>query len=296
MATFNAPAPNDGELAASILRSAGEAARTIRAGGLVKLRAGSQVKSGASDFATAADFAAESHIFTALRAARPHDSIVGEEGAAHLGTSGRCWVIDPVDGTFNFASGSTYWCVAIALVRAPELVAGVGPAPGSAAVPEGATPDVPAGVEVLLGAVYQPEEDKLWLGGTEHAATLNGQTIRVAGQDQLGQLSAGTYLHPTWLGRPAAAVPWQQAAQLPATLRMMGSGSCDLARVAQGELGAWFQHSCPSWDWLPGKGLVVAAGGDTAVERVNGLDWFVAGPHAAVAQLTAALRAGELAP
>lgn len=288
MATLSAPAPNDSELAASILRSAGAAARAIRAEGLAQLRAGRQVKSGASDFATAADYAAESHIFSALRAARPHDSIVGEEGAAHLGTSGRCWVIDPVDGTYNFASGSSYWCVAIALVNAPGLVAGTGAAPGSA------TPDPLADAEVLLGAVYQPEEDKLWLGGSEHAATLNGEAICVAAQDRLAQLSAGTYLHPTWLARPTAAAPWQKAAQLPATLRMLGSGSCDLARVAQGELGVWFQHSCPSWDWLPGKGLVAAAGGDTAVVRVNGLEWFVAGPHGAVAELTAALRSGAL--
>ena len=150
--------------------------------------------------------------------------------------------------------------------------------------------------EVLLGAVYQPEEEKLWMGGTRHAATLNGQPIRVAADEDMAQLSAGSYIHPTWLARPQAAVPWQLAAQLPATLRMLGSGSCDLARVAQGELGAWFQHSCPSWDWLPGKGIVTAAGGDTAVVHVNGLDWFVAGPHGAVAQLSAALASGTVPP
>lgn len=283
--TPGAPAPHDSELAAGILRGAGSAAQAIRAGGLAQLRAGSVVKGGASDFATAADFAAESFIFNALRAARPHDSIVGEEGAAHLGTSDRCWVIDPVDGTFNFAGGSTYWCVALALVSAPGL-----------AGPGGTTPDRLANAGVLLGAVYQPEEEKLWLGGTEHVATLNGQPIRAAQQDRLADLSAGTYLHPTWLARPEAAVPWQKAAQLPLTLRMLGSGSCDLARVAQGELGVWFQHSCPPWDWLPGKGLVEAAGGDTAVVHVNGLDWFVAGPAGVVVELAAALKSGQLEP
>jgi fructose-1,6-bisphosphatase/inositol monophosphatase family enzyme len=70
---------------------------------------------------------------------------------------------------------------------------------------------------------------------------------------------------------------------------MLGSGSCDLGRVAQGELGVWFQHSCPAWDWLPGKGIVRAAGGETGVVRVNGLDWFVAGPKGAVDAITAAL-------
>ena len=89
-------------------------------------------------------------------------------------------------------------------------------------------------------------------------------------------------------------MPWQRADELPATLRMLGSGSCELARVAQGELGVWFQHSCPSWDWLPGKGIVEAAGGATAVVHVNGLDWFVAGPKKAVEELARALESGKL--
>lgn len=280
MADQTLPAPSDSELAADVLRSAGALALSIRAEGLAKLRAGSQLKGGPSDFATAADLAAESHIFAALHAARPDDSILGEEGAGHVGTSGRCWVIDPVDGTYNFASGSAFWCTALALVV---------PSPG-----EGTTPDPLANAEVLLGAVHQPEGDKLWMGGTRHAARLDDQPIRVDTAGSLDQLAAGTYIHPGWLSRPEASVPWRQAAELPATLRMLGSGSCELARVAQGELGVWFQHSCPSWDWLPGKGIVEAAGGATAVVHVNGLDWFVAGPKGAVEELSAALRSGEL--
>jgi myo-inositol-1(or 4)-monophosphatase len=279
MANESPSAPTDSELAAKLLRDAGALAHSIRSGGLAELRAGSHIKGSVSDFATAADLAAEEYLFDALRAARPEDSILGEEGAGYQGTSGRCWVIDPVDGTFNFTSGSTYWCAAMALAAVPD---------------PSTTPDPLADAEVLLGAVYQPEEDKLWMGGTEHPATLNGEPITVDSRDDIAQLSAGTYIHPSWLAKPRAAAPWQAAAGLPATLRMMGSGSCDLSRVAQGELGAWFQHSCPSWDWLPGKGIVRAAGGDTAVVHVNGLDWFVAGPQHAVTQVKAALESGSL--
>lgn len=281
MADQTLPAPSDSELAADVLRSAGALARSIRGQGLAELRAGSHIKGGITDFATAADLAAESHIFAALRAARPEDSILGEEGAGHVGTSGRCWVIDPVDGTFNFSSGSSFWCTALALV-VPS--------------PECTTPNPLTNAEVLLGAVHQPEQDKLWMGGIRHMATLNGQAIRVDPRQDLEELAAGTYIHPGWLSRPEAAVPWQRAAELPATLRMLGSGSCELARVAQGELGVWFQHSCPSWDWLPGKGIVEAAGGVTAVVHVNGLDWFVAGPKRAVEELAEALESGELVP
>ena len=286
MAHLDSPAANDAELAVKLLRHAGALARSIRDEGLASLRAGRQVKSSVSDFATGADLAAERYVFDALRAARPGDSILGEEGAGHTGTSGRCWVIDPVDGTFNFAAGSTYWCTALALVRTP-------PASGASAG-EGATPDPPANAEVLLGAIHQPDEDKLWLGGAGMPATLNGQPIQADPRPVLAELAAATYIHPGWLAQPRAAVPWQRAAELPATLRMLGSGSCDLARVAQGELGVWFQHSAPSWDWLPGKAIVEAAGGDTDVVRVNGLDWFLAGPAGAVAQLRAALETAAL--
>lgn len=287
MANLENSAPSDSELAAKLLREAGALALSIRSEGLDALHAGRHIKSNAADFATAADLAAESHFFNALRAARPEDSILGEEGAGHVGTSDRTWVIDPVDGTYNFTSGSTYWCSALALVRSSSLAT-------DDRTPEGSTPDPLTHAEVLLGAVFQPEEDKLWMGGTGVPATLNGQPIRTLAPALVGSLSAGTYIHPGWLAQPRAAVPWQRAAELPATLRMMGSGSCDLARVAQGELGVWFQHSVPSWDWLPGKGIVEAAGGDTAVVHVNGLDWHVAGPARAVTELAAALRTAEL--
>ena len=89
------------------------------------------------------------------------------------------------------------------------------------------------------------------------------------------------------------AMPWHAAATSAAALRMFGSGSCDLSRVADGGLGCWFQHSCPEWDWLPGKAIVLAAGGAADVVRVNGLDWFVAGGTTAVRQLRAALESGS---
>ena len=282
MATETSPAPSDSELAAKLLRAAGALAVSIRAKGLQELQAGRQIKANAADFATAADLAAEKFLYEQLRLARPEDSILGEEGAGFEGSSGRVWVVDPVDGTFNFASGSTYWCSALALVT------------GVSGADLRSTAENFAHAEVLLGAIYQPEEEKMWMGGSQHPATCNGQLISVDSRQQVGELAAGSYIHPGWLADPRAAVPWQRAAVLPATLRMLGSGSCDLARVGQGELGVWFQHSCPSWDWLPGKGVVEAAGGDTAVVPVNGLEWFVAGPAGAVAQLKQALEQGAM--
>ncbi|CAH0185367.1 Fructose-1, 6-bisphosphatase/inositol-1-monophosphatase [Arthrobacter sp. Bi83] len=263
------PDLDDFELASGLVREAGMLALMMRQGGL-----DAQRKTSVSDVVTAADHAAEAYVLEQLQRCRPNDGVLGEEGAAVRGSSGRTWVIDPVDGTYNFLNGSTYWCSAIALKDESD---------------------------VLLGAIFQPEEDKLWLGGTGRAATLNGApltTFQPAGADRsaapLADIGAATYIHPRWLADPMCAMPWHAAATSAATLRMLGSGSCDLGRVADGELGCWFQHSCPEWDWLPGKAIVLAAGGAAGSVSVNGLEWFMAGGATAVHQLRAALESGSV--
>ncbi|MFD5276881.1 inositol monophosphatase family protein [Pseudarthrobacter sp. NPDC058362] len=263
------PSLDDYQLAAALVREAGQLALLMRMAGLQ-----SQQKTSVSDVVTAADHAAEAYVLEQLQRCRPDDGIVGEEGASVAGTSGRTWVIDPVDGTYNFLHGATYWCSAIALKDTSD---------------------------VLLGAIYQPEEDKLWLGGQGHPSSLNGEKItafRDNGGERnaapLADLGAATYIHPTWLMDPLCAMPWHSAATSAAALRMLGSGSCDLGRVADGQLGCWFQHSCPEWDWLPGKAIVRAAGGAVDTVTVNGLEWFMAGGTTAVRGLRAALESASV--
>ena len=72
---------------------------------------------------TAADGAVERAIVAALRAAFPDDAFLGEEGGGAAGD--RCWVIDPIDGTANFARGLPHWCVSIAFVAAGRTELGV---------------------------------------------------------------------------------------------------------------------------------------------------------------------------
>jgi len=263
------PSLDDYELAAALVREAGQLALLMRMAGLE-----SEQKTSVSDVVTEADHAAEAYVLEQLRRCRPDDGILGEEGASVQGTSGRTWVIDPVDGTYNFLHGSTYWCSAIALKDRRD---------------------------VLLGAVFQPEEDKLWLGGHDRPATLNGEALTSFSDGggkrnsiSVGELGAATYIHPTWLMDPMCAMPWHAAATSAASLRMLGSGSCDLGRVADGQLGCWFQHSCPEWDWLPGKAIVRAAGGAVDTVRVNGLEWFIAGGTTAVRELRAALESASV--
>ncbi|MEE2569823.1 inositol monophosphatase family protein [Pseudarthrobacter sp. J64] len=262
------PALDDFALASALVREAGQLALLMRMAGLQGER-----KTSISDVVTAADHAAEAYVLEQLRRCRPEDGVLGEEGAAFAGSSGRTWVIDPVDGTYNFLHGSSYWCSALALKDAAGTV---------------------------LGAIFQPEEDKLWLGGRGRPATLNDSALATFGADglrgdrPLAEIGAATYIHPRWLADPMCAMPWHAAAVSAAALRMLGSGSCDLGRVADGELGAWFQHSCPEWDWLPGKAIVEASGGATDTVSINGLEWFMAGSPTAVRQLRAALETGRV--
>lgn len=243
----------DAALASELVRAAGSLAAAMRTEGLA-----AEQKTSVSDIVTAADKEAERLVVERLRERRPDDGIIGEEGTNVAGTSGRSWVIDPVDGTYNFFSGLTYWCSAIAL-----------------------TTD--AGV--LLGAIYHPHDDLLWVGGPDLPSTRNGQALPPLADNQLAQISASSYLNPAHFEDPDVDGPFRRAAGGVAALRMLGSGSMDLAAVADGRIGCWFQHSVPAWDWLPGRAIVAGVGGSTEEVAVGGRTWSVAGPASAVAEI-----------
>lgn len=244
---------NDADLAVALVREAGRLAADMRAEGLDVAH-----KTSVSDVVTAADHAAERLVTEALRAARPDDSILGEEGASYEGSSGRTWVIDPVDGTYNFASGLAYWCSALALRDADGAV---------------------------LGAVHQPVGGDTWVGGRDLPTTLNGVAVAQLADSPLDQVSMATYIHPTTLSDPNVLEPWLAIASGVATPRLLGSGSMDLSSVATGRIGVWAQHSVPAWDWLPGQALVTAAGGRTEVVEHRGFTWHLAGNDQSIGEL-----------
>jgi fructose-1,6-bisphosphatase/inositol monophosphatase family enzyme len=253
------PGLSDAGLAVRLVTSAGELAARMRADGLR-----THFKTSVSDVVTAADHAAEKLVMQTLRETRPDDSILGEEGAAHDGSSGRTWVIDPVDGTYNFVSGLAYWCSALAL-RDDE--------------------------GVVLGAVHQPNSGETWVGGRDLPTTLDGTPVALLQDRPLAECSMATYIHPATLDDPDILQTWLALVRGVATPRLLGSGSMDLSGVATGRIGAWAQHSTPSWDWLPGQALVEAAGGRTAVIEHRGHRWHLAANRLALDELVARLLA-----
>jgi fructose-1,6-bisphosphatase/inositol monophosphatase family enzyme len=247
------PADSDLQLAATLVRDAGDLAARMLAEGL-----STSYKTSISDVVSAADHAAEDLVVARLREARPDDGILGEEGASQPGL--RRWFVDPVDGTYNFLSGLPLWCSALAL----------------------ASPD-----ELVLGAIYHPAADELWLGGRDAPTTLNGSAVSMLSDRPLADVSVASYLHPTTLPDDAKRVPLLHAMSGAATVRMLGSGSIELAAVAAGRLGGWIHINSMDWDWLPGAALVRAAGGAAEVFEVHDQRWHVAGSRQTVDDLIA---------
>jgi myo-inositol-1(or 4)-monophosphatase len=244
-------------LAADLVREVGTLASEMLSEGLE-----TRYKTSLSDVVSAADQAGEERITARLGESRPDDGLIGEEGARKQG-NGRTWYVDPVDGTYNFLSGIPYWCSAVGLVDND------GP---------------------LLGAVYYPAVDQLWLGGRETPTTLNGKQVPSLLSQGLSEISMATYFHPRHLPDLQRLTAWQSAVASAATLRILGSASIDLAGVASSRLGVFLQANLNGWDWYPGAALVIGAGGVADEFMVGTNRWHIAGNAQAVEEVKIALQ------
>jgi myo-inositol-1(or 4)-monophosphatase len=226
----------DRALAERLVRVAGGIALDLRGGG-------AEIKGDATDVVTEADRRAESALVDLLRRERPGDAVLGEEGAAVAGGERR-WLLDPVDGTLNYARGLPAWCAAVALMDADGAV---------------------------VSAVYDPVAEELFSAARSDGATLNGKPLRVDSAPGLGEAVVSTFVDVRRREGEIAAGTETLLRRVGA-LRAVGCGSLELAWVAAGRLHGWVQADVEPWDWHPGALLVAEAGG---VARVAGR-WRVA--------------------
>jgi myo-inositol-1(or 4)-monophosphatase len=216
----------DRALAERLVRRAGEIALEERGG-----RA--EIKSGApTDVVTEADRRAEAVLVALLRFERPGDGVLGEEGAKIAGGGARRWLLDPVDGTLNYAAGLPVWCTAVALLDQ-----------------DGA----------LASAVFDPLQAELF-----SAARGEGCGLTVAAAVPLAEATVATFVDARRRGEEITAATDALTRQVGA-LRALGCGSLELAWVAAGRMHAWVQADVEPWDWYPGALLVAEAGGTVAV-------------------------------
>ncbi len=219
------------DLAGSVAREAGEVLLGFAAGE----RRGVTSKSTATDLVSEADIATERLIRERLTAARPDDTIVGEEGDDYVPErpSGLRWVVDPLDGTVNFLFAIPQWCVSVAVEDA------AGP---------------------LAGAVYDPSRDELWSATRDGAATRNGEPVTASVQDDLAMAMVATgFGYDAEVRRRQAAII---AALLPQVrdIRRLGSAALDLAWTAAGRYDAYFERGVQPWDVAAGRLICERAG------------------------------------
>lgn len=192
---------------------------------------------GPIDLVTEADLAAEAAILAVLRDQYPHTPVLTEESAPSDGDAvrGPVWIVDPLDGTTNFAHGFPYFCVSISHVTDGR-------------------PDV--------GVIYCPLRNELFHAVRDGGGWLNEKRIRVTDTDQLLQALIGTGF-PYDIHENLDDVMIQMKSVLPKVrdIRRAGAAALDLAYVACGRLDGFYEMRLKPWDMAAGLLLVTEAGG-----------------------------------
>ena len=186
---------------------------------------------------TETDLAAEATIIASLHQDTPDIFVMAEESVATHNSErpSRFWVVDPLDGTTNFAHGFPFFAVSIALV-------------------ENGMP--------LVGVVYAPMLDELFCATKNGGAWLNGHSIRVAGTHRLIESLIGTgfpYLRHQNL--PKVMRQLEMVLARVRDVRRAGAAALDLAYVACGRLDGFYEINLQPWDTAAGWLLVEEAGG-----------------------------------
>ena len=189
---------------------------------------------GPQDFITEVDQEVERLVAERLHVQFPGDGFIGEEGAGRVSHGDApIWVVDPIDGTANFARGTPHFCVSIALTD---------------------------GKKALAGAIYDPARDELFTAHVGGGAFLNAAAIRVRDTTRMGAASVEVGWNLRSGPEPFLAILRAIAESGAAPMRC-GSGALALAYVAAGRSDAFLEPMINSWDCLAGNVMVEEAGG-----------------------------------
>jgi myo-inositol-1(or 4)-monophosphatase len=189
---------------------------------------------GPQDYLTEVDRETEELIAARLHAVFPRDGFIGEETHGRAVRQGEAvWVVDPIDGTSNFARGVAHFCVSIACVAAGR---------------------------VEVGVVYDPMREELFAARRGGGARLNGAAMRASPATALTHSS----VEVGWNNRagPAKALDLLRRVSLRGAAPLLsGSGALGVAYVAAGRRDGYVEHHINAWDCLAGILLVGEAGG-----------------------------------
>jgi myo-inositol-1(or 4)-monophosphatase len=198
-----------------------------------------RTKSASIDLVTEVDHACEELIVRALRRERPGDAILAEEGGGddRPGAEWR-WVIDPLDGTMNYAHGYPRFCVSIGVQRRGEP---------------------------CVGVVYDPLLDELFAATRGEGATCNGRPLRVSNERELGRaLLATGFAYDVHRSFEDNLDHFADFVKRVRGLRRDGSAALDLCYVAAGRFDGFWELKLHPWDVAAGNLIVEEAGGRTS--------------------------------
>lgn len=202
---------------------------------------------GPQDFLTATDLAVERFLRESVVRQFPADCILGEEFGGDIGE--QTWVMDPIDGTANFARGIPHFCIVLAFVSQQQT---------------------------RFGIIYDPMHDEMYVARQGGGATCNGETIRVAPT----RLFTAATIELGWSQRRSNADYLQTLDRLldaGGNVRRSACGALALAYVACGRTDGYIELHMNPWDCLAGLLLVQEAGGITT-DLTADADWPLGGP------------------
>lgn len=192
-------------------------------------------KEGVNNLVTEADHASEKAIFEVVRKSFPGHFILSEESGEMIQDSEYKWIIDPIDGTINFANGLPICCVSIGVEKKGEMI---------------------------LGAVYNPIINEFFFAEKGKGAYLNDERIHVSDQNLVEKSCLVTGFPYTYLDSPNGPLQcFERFIRRGIAVRRLGSAAIDLCWVAAGRFDGFYEHKLNAWDSAAGFLMVEEAGG-----------------------------------
>jgi myo-inositol-1(or 4)-monophosphatase len=208
-------------------------------------------KEGLNNPVTEADLASEKVIIDIIRENFPDHYILSEEAGEIIMDSEYKWIIDPIDGTINFANGIPICCVSIGLERAGQ---------------------------VIMGAVYNPFLNEFFFAQRGFGSTLNDKKISVSSQPDVNKACLVTGFPYTYLNTPNSPLDvFSSLIRKGIPVRRLGSAAIDLCWVAAGRFDGFYEHKLQAWDAAAGFLIVEEAGG--RVTDYSGQPYSLYQPH-----------------
>lgn len=200
-------------------------------------------KEGINNLVTEADHAAEKAIMDVIKSAFPDHYILSEEAGDLKQDSNYKWIIDPIDGTVNFAHGIPLNCVSIAIEHHGEII---------------------------MGAVYNPHMNEFYFAEKGKGATLNDKPIRVSEETKVIKACLVTGFPYTYINMENGPLQiFQRFVTKGVPVRRLGSAAIDLCWVAAGRFDGFYEHKLEAWDSAAGYLIVEEAGGKVTDHEGN---------------------------